>query len=290
MRLGQGHLQAGTAARLLQFERRPLGDDLAVVDDHDVMGQLVGLLQVLRRQQNGDALSQQLADGLPDPQAARRVQPRRRLVEEEHRRAGHQRPGQVQPSPHAAGVTLHHPVGRVGQLELGQEFLGPGPGGRPAQVGQLADEHQVLAPGQQRVQRRVLGGDADVAPHLARVAQHVDARHRGRSRIGAGQRGQDPHAGCLAGTVRAQEAEDGAGGDGKVHPGQGLGGAVAFGQSFRLDHEFGSHRHPYRSLSKLVSTGIVSRILTCRQVEMQATTKVQGEMKVVDQVTSWSQK
>ena len=179
VRLGQGHLQAGAATCLLQFERRPLSDDLAVVDDHDVMGQLVGLLQVLRRQQNGDALAQQLADGFPDPQAARRVQPRGGLVEEEHGRAGHQRPGQVQPSPHAARVTLHHPVGRVGQFELGQEFLGPGPGGRPAQVGQLADEHQVLAPGQQRVQRRVLGGDADVAPHFARVPQHVDARHRG---------------------------------------------------------------------------------------------------------------
>ena len=61
------HLQAGAPARLLQFLRRPVRNDPAVVDDHDVVGQLVGLLQVLRRQQDGDALAEQLADGFPDP-------------------------------------------------------------------------------------------------------------------------------------------------------------------------------------------------------------------------------
>ena len=131
VRLGQRHLQAGAPARLLQLLRRPLGDDPAVVHDHDVVGQLVGLLQVLRRQQHGDALAEQLPDGLPHPLPRRRVQPRRRLVQEQDRRPRHQRAGQVQPPAHAARVALDHPVGGVGQLELRQQLLGPGPGRRP---------------------------------------------------------------------------------------------------------------------------------------------------------------
>ena len=102
--------------------------------------------------------------------------PSRRLVQEQHGRPGHQGAGQVQPAAHAARVALDHPVGGVGQLELRQQLLGPGPGVGPTEVRQLADQHQVLAPGQQWVQRRVLGGHADVASHLARVPQHVDAR------------------------------------------------------------------------------------------------------------------
>ena len=129
--------------------------------------------------------------------------PGRRLVQEQHRRPGHQGAGQVQPPAHAARVALDHAVGGVGQLELRQELLGPGPGLRPAHVRQLTDQHQVLAPREQRVQRRVLGGHADVAPHLRRVPQHVDAGHRRRPRIGPGQRGQHPHGGRLAGAVRA---------------------------------------------------------------------------------------
>ena len=85
---------------------------------------------------------------------------------------------QVQPAPHAARVALEHPVGRVGQLELGEQLGRPGPRRRPAHVGELADQDQVLAPGQQRVERGVLGGHADVASHLARVLHDVDRRPR----------------------------------------------------------------------------------------------------------------
>ena len=41
---------------------RALGDDPAVVDDDDAVGQLVGFVQVLRREQHRRALGNQLAD------------------------------------------------------------------------------------------------------------------------------------------------------------------------------------------------------------------------------------
>jgi hypothetical protein len=42
------------------------------------------------------------------------------------RRPRHQRCCQVEPAAHATGVTLYDPVGRVGQVELGQQFGRPG--------------------------------------------------------------------------------------------------------------------------------------------------------------------
>ena len=131
VRLRQRHLQAGAPARLLQLLRRAVRDHPAVVDHDDAVGQRVGLLEVLRRQQHGDALAEQLPDGLPHPLAARRVQAGRRLVEEQDRRPRHQRRRQVEPPAHAARVALHHPVGGVGQLELLEQLGRPGARRRP---------------------------------------------------------------------------------------------------------------------------------------------------------------
>ena len=38
--------------------------------------------------------------------------------------------GQVEPAPHPARVALEHPVGGVGEVELGQQLGRPGPGPR----------------------------------------------------------------------------------------------------------------------------------------------------------------
>ena len=88
---------------------------------------VVGLLQVLRRQQDGDSLSDQFPDGLPHPLAAGRVEPCRRLVEEQDRWPRDQRRRQVESPAHAARVALHHPVGGECQLELVQQLDRPGP-------------------------------------------------------------------------------------------------------------------------------------------------------------------
>ena len=123
----QRYLDVRAPARLLELLRRPFGDYLAVVDDHDAVGQSVGLVEVLRGQQDRDPPTGKGLDDVPRPLAARRIQPGRRLVEEEHRRPRHQRCCQVEPAAHATGVALDDPVGRVGQAELGQQFGRPGP-------------------------------------------------------------------------------------------------------------------------------------------------------------------
>ena len=120
----------------LELGRRPLGDDAPVVDDHDVAGQPVGLLEVLRGEQHRRALAHQLLDGRPQVLAALGVEARGRLVEEEDGRVRHQRGGQVEAAAHAARVGLEHPVAGVGQPELLEQLVGPprrhlrGSGGR----------------------------------------------------------------------------------------------------------------------------------------------------------------
>ena len=56
------------------------------------------------------------------PMRLREVEAGRRLVEEEHRRAGDERRGEVEPAAHAARVGAHEPVAGVGELEGGEQL------------------------------------------------------------------------------------------------------------------------------------------------------------------------
>ena len=61
---------------VLQLVGRALGDHGAHVDDGDPVGELVGLLEVLRREQQGRAFVLQLADEVPHVDPAARVEAR----------------------------------------------------------------------------------------------------------------------------------------------------------------------------------------------------------------------
>ena len=116
-RVLEAHLQPLAADLGLELVRRALGDHAAVVDHDDPIGEPVGLVEVLRRQQHGRALRDAALDRLPEREPAARVEPGGRLVEEQHRRAEHERGGEVEPAAHAAGVGLRRPLGGLGELE-----------------------------------------------------------------------------------------------------------------------------------------------------------------------------
>ena len=86
-----------------QLGRRALRDDPAVVHDRDAVAETLGLLHVVRRQQDGAPGGLEARDVLPELQAALRVEARRRLVEEEHLRIARQRAGDREPLALAAG-------------------------------------------------------------------------------------------------------------------------------------------------------------------------------------------
>ena len=112
--VAHGDLDHRRAEALLQLGGRALGDHAAVVDDHDVVGEHVGLLEVLRGEQHGGAAAHELLDHAPELVAALRVEAGGGLVEEQHRRTVHERGGEVEATAHAAGVGARHAVGRVG--------------------------------------------------------------------------------------------------------------------------------------------------------------------------------
>ena len=81
---------------------RALGDDPAVVEQRDAVGEPVGLLEVLRGQEDRDAAGDEVADDVPHRPAAARIEAGRRLVEEDDPRVADQRHRQVEPAAHAA--------------------------------------------------------------------------------------------------------------------------------------------------------------------------------------------
>ena len=121
-----------------------------------------------------------------------------------------ERERQVEPPLHAARVALDLAVGGLGQADALEQLVGRGAVALGArQRLQRGLQAQVLAAGEQRVERRLLQRGADrprapAAPSRDDV-EAADARRAGGRRQ---QRRQHQHGGRLAGAVRAEEAVD----------------------------------------------------------------------------------
>ena len=231
----RGHLQPLSPDPALELVGGTAGDGHPAVEHHDVVGELVGLLHVLRGQQQGHPLPDPVGDGLPQPEPAVRVEPGGRLVEEDHRRPGHQGTGQVQPAAHAARVGLRGPVGRVGQLEPLQQLGRPRPGLPAAEVVEPADHLQVLLAGQVLVDRRVLPGQPDDLAYLLGMADDVDPGDRGPTGVGFEQRREDSYARGLARAVGPEEPEHRPLGYGQVKSVESMDVVVKLDEAFSLD-------------------------------------------------------
>ena len=113
----------------LQLVGRSLDDHAAVVDDGQPVGKAVRLVEVVRRQQDGQLLDRrQAGDLVPHLGTGLRVEAGGGLVEEEHRRASDETDGDVELAEHAAAVGLGETVGRLGEGEPLEELLRASPG------------------------------------------------------------------------------------------------------------------------------------------------------------------
>ncbi len=204
-RVGRADREPLAADDALEAVRGVVGDDAAAVDDGDLVGERVGLLEVLRREQHGRAVGDEAGGRRPtcprawpgrarwsarrgrSPTAARRA--RRR-----GRGGGACRRSRSWPRRPAASVRSNQSSSSRARARAS----------RCRQVEQLADHDEVLHAGQVLVDRGVLPGQADRAAHLLGVADHVVAADPGRAGVGAQQRGQDADGGGLAGAVRAR--------------------------------------------------------------------------------------
>ena len=140
-RVLEGDVEALAADLVLELVGGALGDHLAAVDHRDPVGEAVGLVEVLGGEQDGRAGGDPLLDRLPEADPAARVEAGRRLVEEEHRRAGDERGGEVEPAAHPARVGADQALGGVGEFEVLEQLGGAarparpwagGRGGRPS--------------------------------------------------------------------------------------------------------------------------------------------------------------
>src|SRR5262245_47830740 len=111
-----------------------------------------------------------------------------------------------------------------------------------------SDQAQVLAPGQVGVHGRVLAGEADLLPDCVRLAYDGKAEHLGPARVRLQDRRQDADRRRLAGAIRPEQPEDGAGRDVEVDSVERGDGVEPLGESFDSDCNV-VHLSPFRSNS-----------------------------------------
>ena len=143
---------------VLELAPRALSDHPTVVDHGDLLGELICLLEVLRGEQKRGPLADELAHDRPDLIAAARIQPRRRLVQEQHARAGQQARGEVETSPHPTGVRARRAVGGVRQVEALEQLVRTPASIRGREIEQSPEHLKVLPASQHLVDRRELPG------------------------------------------------------------------------------------------------------------------------------------
>ena len=88
-----------------------------MLDQHDVVGKCVGLLQVLRGQQHGHAVRDQLADGRPNDLPTARIEAGGGLVENQQLRRIDQPGREVDAATLAAGDVLDQLVAELADVE-----------------------------------------------------------------------------------------------------------------------------------------------------------------------------
>src|SRR5262249_9384436 len=156
--VGEANLDHGAAEPRLELCRRVVRDYVAFVDDGDARGEAICLLEVLRREHDGRAVVDELADHSPDLVPAVRIETGGRLVEEEARRAVDERGGEIDAAAHPARVRPHGPVCRGGKLEPLEKGIRAAGDLAPRKMDEPSDQAEVLAPGQVGVDGGVLAG------------------------------------------------------------------------------------------------------------------------------------
>ena len=203
----------------------PPTDGTALVGGYDVRKD-VGLLEVLRREEDGHSrLPSHQRDLVPDVGAALRIETRGRLVQEENARAMHEREREVEPPLHAPRVAGDLAVGGVHETDAMEKLLRARATLLLRHALQRRLQAEVVARGEERVERGLLQRDADEPADLWPVLDDVVPGNERRPRRRRQEGGQDVDRGGLPGAVRAEEAVDLAGRDRDVDP---VDGARAF--------------------------------------------------------------
>ena len=190
-----------------QRSRRVEREQTTVIHDRDPAREERRLVHVVRREDERDLRVAQLAQAVPHEEARCGVEAGRRLVEEEHLRRMHERPGDHHALALTPGEEGRLVAGAVEQAELVEQVVGTALtlARRHPVVGGVEDE--VVADRQGAVEVAPLRHDGNLLPGSHRIPHDVDPAHQ---RPPAGRpyaRRQHPHRRRLPRSVRAEQAE-----------------------------------------------------------------------------------
>src|SRR5919199_2738272 len=193
----------------LQRLRRILGDDAPLFYDPVPIRQHVGLLEVLRREEDRHALIPGEPAHLgPHRVAALGIQARRGLVQKEDARPVDQGEREVEPAFHAAGVAAHPPVGGLREPDALQELVAPLSPLCPRETVERGLEPQVIPARKERIEGCLLEGHPYGGAHPRSLPHDVVAGDARRAARGRKERREHQDRRGLAGSVGTEEAVD----------------------------------------------------------------------------------
>ena len=181
-------------------------DDLPLADHADALGHQLGLLDVMRGQDDGHARIAQEADHLPHVLPQLDIDAGRRLVEKQHLRLVRQGLGDQHAALHPSRQRHDLAVFPVPQRQVREHLLDLSGIGRLAE--QAAAEADRRPDALERIARQLLRHQADHRARGAVVLEDVMAAHRHGARGRRHDAADDVDERCLAGAVRPQQAED----------------------------------------------------------------------------------
>ena len=173
----------------------------ASIHDRHAVTQSFGLFHVVGRVQHRSALFCESLDVLENVVPGLRIDPDRRLIQEQNGRVVNQRAGHVKPALHAAGISFD-PAPSVfdqpGEFEPRLDALAQA---RPAKPIECPEEGKIFLAGQFAVERKRLGRDTDAPSRFGpgRVRGSVDLD---LARVGLEGSDQQVNRRGLAGSVR----------------------------------------------------------------------------------------
>src|SRR5215211_41837 len=193
---------------LLEFLATPLGRDVTPVYERDLLAQRLGLLEIMRSQQNGHPPAVKFPDVAPQLVAQLHVYSRRRFVQEQYLWVVHEGPGEEHAPLHPPRERVCPLVTPLCELEPLQELLGPLAGFLPGDTVVSSVEKQRLLDGQELVQVHFMGGDPDHTPRLPKLPKGILPEDLDRARIGPGQADHAVYERGLSCPVRPQQPEE----------------------------------------------------------------------------------
>uniref|UniRef100_E6QLA4 Uncharacterized protein n=1 Tax=mine drainage metagenome TaxID=410659 RepID=E6QLA4_9ZZZZ len=208
IRLADGELDGGLRAEgLLELLGRAKGEQASVIDDGNAVAEGVGLLHVMRGEDDGDAVLAEALNGGPHGEAALRIEAGAGFVEEEHGGPVSDGAGNLDALSKAAGELRRVGFATLCEQELPEQLVAALPCLSVAEAEVTAVVVEVFVDGERAVEGVVLGYDADVASRVSGLIDDIDASDAYFAGGGQGARGGDTDSGGFTGSVGSKEAE-----------------------------------------------------------------------------------